>query len=182
MNSHSLSRQMLCSPSAVARSHFGLALRLSPLASCCTFRCSGWPGIWASCSPACPWILPLLWGMALIVAGIGFTGYGFVAEDRRRSATRIEEAMAPPEDAPLTPAALGLDGRALGGAHYRHCKTGEPRLRDAGHARGIRTRFCNRCPFAVFGALRHRGWVFCLPGRTRRRAYGRTRRDPCFHP
>ena len=48
----------------------------------------------------------MLWGMALIVAGIGFTGYGLLP--KIAEGARTYEAIAPPEDAPLTPAHWGL--------------------------------------------------------------------------
>jgi len=42
----------------------------------------------------------MLWGMALIVAGIGFTGYGLLPDATEGALTY--ESIAPPEDAPLT--------------------------------------------------------------------------------
>ena len=42
----------------------------------------------------------MLWGMALIVAGIGFAGYGLLPNFAERAPTY--ESIAPPEDAPLT--------------------------------------------------------------------------------
>jgi putative MFS transporter len=42
----------------------------------------------------------MLWGMALIVAGIGFAGYGLLPRAADRPLTH--EAIMPPEDAPLT--------------------------------------------------------------------------------
>lgn len=42
----------------------------------------------------------MLWGMALIVAGIGFAGYGLLPDLAGRTPTY--ESIAPPEDAPLT--------------------------------------------------------------------------------
>ena len=45
----------------------------------------------------------MLWGMALIVAGIGFAGYGLLPS-APKAAPPAHLAIAPPEDAPLTPA------------------------------------------------------------------------------
>jgi MFS transporter, putative metabolite:H+ symporter len=42
----------------------------------------------------------MLWGMALIVAGVGFAGYGLLPKGADETATH--EAIAPPENAPLT--------------------------------------------------------------------------------
>src|SRR5271163_490047 len=44
----------------------------------------------------------MLWGMALIVAGIGLAGYGLLPKVADKTAMRA--SIAPPEDAPLTPA------------------------------------------------------------------------------
>ena len=46
----------------------------------------------------------MLWGMGLIVAGIGFAGYGLLPRTERAAAPQAHVAIAPPEDAPLTPA------------------------------------------------------------------------------
>ncbi len=50
----------------------------------------------------------MLWGMALIVAGIGLTGYGLLPKVADEALTH--EAIAPPEDAPLTRAHWVLMG------------------------------------------------------------------------
>ncbi len=57
----------------------------------------------------------MLWGMALIVAGIGFTGYGLLP--KIAEGARTYKAIAPPEDAPLT-LPTGASAVVLGGARY----------------------------------------------------------------
>jgi putative MFS transporter len=57
----------------------------------------------------------MLWGMALILAGIVLTGYGLLPK-ARPGAERVVDTIAPPEDAPLTRAhwsMAGLLGLAL---------------------------------------------------------------------
>ena len=48
----------------------------------------------------------MLWGMAAIVVGIGLTGYGLLPA--RAPDSDAPEILAPPEDAPLTPAHWGI--------------------------------------------------------------------------
>src|SRR5438094_860978 len=54
-----------------------------------------------------PMDLAMLWGMALIVAGIAAASYG-VLPKRRVATAPVTVTVTAPEDAPLTPAHVGL--------------------------------------------------------------------------
>jgi len=102
-----------------------------PVATC---RCSGWRATWVSCGRHAM-DAGMLWGMALIVAGIGLAPMACC----REGATHRPARSPRPPRTPRSPAPLGGDGRALDGTGHRTLKPASLGFVTPG-SRGIRAR------------------------------------------